>query len=151
MTVLTDLRDRVIALLNDRPSGLDLPDFTFTKERWTPDEELGAGEMRGAVLFHRETTQRRDMRFPLTRRTHFLAVQLVTAVNQPEDVFDALEPGRAFVVAQLGETTLDGLIHDLQEGETAWEQAKLERIHGAVTILWAASFQTHRSDLTRRS
>jgi hypothetical protein len=150
VTVLQDIRDRVIELLNEnQPSGLNLP--TFTKRRWMPGEELEENEIRGAVLFHRETPERRELRFPVTPRAHSLAIQIVTAVKNPDEIDDALEAARAFTVSRLGGATLEGLVHEVQEGESVWEVANLGRIHGAVTTLWGVRYQTNRSNLAQRS
>lgn len=149
MTVLQDVRDAVIAALNDSPPAL-VP--TFGKRRWLPGQELEAGEFRGAVFFHRESTQRvGGMRGPITQREHTFAVQVVTAVDEPSSIDDALEVARAWVVGKLGDTNLGGLVHDLEEGDTAWETQNLGRVIGAVTTLWRARFQTNRSNLAQRS
>lgn len=147
MTILQDARDRVLDLLNasGRP-------FEFTKRRWMPAEQLGAGEIRGAVLFHREApTLPHGRSSAIVARRHFLAVQIVTAVADPSLIDDALEDARAWMVAQLDGATLDGLVHGLEEGETTWETAQLERIHGALTTLWRIDYQTKRSDIAQPS
>ena len=147
MTLLQQIRDRVIVLLNDFGSEQGIPEFT--KRRWSTEEQLADGALRGAVLFYRETPQRPDMRFPVTTRSHFLAVQVVTATEQPEQIDDALEVARDWMIRQLGNTTLEGLVHDAEEGETVWETAseKMQRMHGAFTTLWRFRYQTNRSNL----
>lgn len=149
MTILQEVRDGVLILLNQAGKPAGVPDFT--KRRWLPDEQLGECEVRGAVLFHRESPERPFLHAPITRRYHTIAIQVVTAVAEPDEIDDALEPARAWMVARLGAAGLDGLVHELQEAETVWETARLERIHGAFTTLWRASYQTPRDNLDTRS
>jgi len=150
VTILQQIRDGVIALLNQSGKPDGVPE-EFTKRRWERDQELGAGEIRGAVLFHRESSRLPNRGAALTLREHMLAVQVVTAVAEPDEIDDALEEARAWIVARLGNTTLDGLVHDIVESETVWETARLERIHGAFSMLLRARYQTKRDDLTQKS
>lgn len=149
MTVLQDIRDAVIAVLNKSGKPDGVPEFT--KRRWTPEEELSAGEVRGAVLFHREASRLSNRGSAITVREHALSIQFVTAVAEPDQIDDALEPAREWIVARLGDSNLDGLVHDLVEGETVWETAMLGRWHGACTVQVRANYQTKRDDLTLRS
>lgn len=149
-TLLQRARWAIVDALNQSGKGPGIPEFTT--RRWLPSEILRQGEIRGAVLFHREAPSlAQGIGGAITRRTHNLAVQVVTAVANPDEIDDALEPARTWMVQQLGDTTLGGLVHSLEEGETVWETAQLERIHGAFVTLWRLNFQTLRSDLTRPS
>lgn len=147
MTLTTTARNRIQALLNQTGGPLQ-----FSRRRWTKDRELAAGEVRGAVFFHRErAVLPQGIGGAITHREHLIAVQVVTAVAEPDEPDDVLEGYRAWMVAQLGGTTLDGLVHSLEEGETSWETADLQLYHGAFTTLWSLNYQTHRLDLTRPS
>lgn len=143
MTVLQDIRDAVIAALNASGSPLE-----FTKRRWEADSELEEQEFRGAVLFHVEQSSRAGGPGSTTRkREHNIAVQVVTAVADPADIDDALEPAREWVVSKLGDNTLGGLVHGLEEVQTAWETATISRMHGAFTIQWRIDYQTRADNL----
>jgi hypothetical protein len=143
-TRLQQIRDGIIEALNQRGAPTKA-----TKRRWSPDQELEADEVRAAVLFHRERTERVGGPGSTTKkRDHTIAVQAVTAVSDPADIDDALEVYRDWMVAQLGDNKLGGLVHEIDEGETSWETAKLERIHGAFTTLWRVQYQTRVDDLS---
>lgn len=142
MTILQTLRDAIITELNASNNPL-----TFTKRRWTADSALEEDEIRGAVLFHRENP--RIVGGTITQRDNQIAVQVVTATAEPDEIDDALEDVRDWMVNRLGGSTLGGLVHELEEGPTTWETATIERVHGAFITLWVVKYQTHRADLTQ--
>lgn len=142
MTRLQTLRDAILTELNvsNRP-------VEFTKRRWNSDSALEEDEIRAAVLFHREIP--RLVGGSVTQRDNQIAVQVVTATAEPDEIDDALEDARDWMVSRLGNTNLGGLVQELEEGPTTWETATIERVHGAFITLWSATYQTHRADLTQ--
>lgn len=146
-TIAQLIRDGIIARLNESGAPTE-----FTKRRWNPTNDIEPGTAHAAVLFHRESPELAfGLRSPITRRDHSFAVQYVTATREPDDIDDALELGRIWIVEKLGGYTVDGIAHELVEGETTWETVQRDWIHGAITVLWRAQHQTKTNDLQARS
>lgn len=147
ITLRQSIRNGVIELLNTaRPQ--DVPEFT--KRRYVPGERVT--EQRGSVFFVAEPAERIGGRGgPVTQRKLVIAVQIVDAVEEPDEADDAVEPALAWITQQLGTATLAGMVHDFEQLGTAWETESRELFYIAATTTWRVEYQTLRADLNRRS
>lgn len=81
-------------------------------------------------------------------RVLYLAVQCIASGEDLDDVEDRVEPLLDWCVSRLGDTTLDGLVHELQEEATQWEVIDAEQLYVVASIRWALTYQTLRTDLS---
>lgn len=150
MSVRTDVRDAVIALLNtDRPTAIP----EATKRRFVPGRKFSGPLI--AVFFNDEEVQRPpNDSFPARKRSLVIATQCVIGVEDPADADDAAEDLLVHIVGKLGpeDTALrqEGVTRAI-ELRTRWEagpgDAGLYLL--AATTHWMLEFQTLRGDLTR--
>lgn len=147
VTIRQTIRNRVIVLLNtDRPADVG----EFTKRRYVPGERIL--EQRCAVFFVAEPAQRLGGRGgPATERKFTLAIQVIDAVEEPEEADDVVEPALAWITSRLDTTTLEGLAHDVEHTGTAWETDSRELLYIAASTTWRVEYQTLRGDLNKRS
>lgn len=143
MSIRQQIRDRIITELNtDRPT--DMPEAT--KRRYVPGELLTGPRI--AVFFRREAARPATNRHsPLTARDLVIATQSLNFVEDASDIDDSVEPLMEWITRILGNSNLDGLAHDIEEGETVWEVQYADCIYVAATTLWTVSYQTRRANL----
>lgn len=146
MSIRQQIRDQIITELNtDRPT--DVPECT--KRRYVPGELLRAPRI--AVFFRRDPARPATGRHsPLVARELFISTQCLNLVEDPADIDDSVEPFLTWITSVLGETNLDGLAHEIEEGETTWEVQYGDCIYVAATTLWRVSYQTLRNNLAAK-
>lgn len=144
MTVRTLVRDAIIAALNtDRPTGIP----EAGKRRFLPGQRLV--DRRLAVFFNEEGAERQGgRRGPITQRNLIFGVQAAAAVEDPGEADDAVEDILEWIVAVLGENSLDGKATDVTELGTVWAVAQADLIYVVALTRWKIEFQTLRDDLS---
>lgn len=140
------IRDRVIAALNQTGAPANVPEAT--SRRAFPGDRIDSAIL--AVFLGAEPAEYPgNNRAAVMRRTRTVFVQIGVAVEDPADVDDETEKIRAWVVQQLGDTNLEGLVLSLDdrgipEAPIVW---KADAVYGLTHVAFAAQYQTSRKDL----
>jgi len=137
------IRDQVITELNtNAPS--DMP--TATKRRYLPGEPITAPRL--SVFFIEEASRLPQGRnSPVNQRSLQIAVQCSTAVDDPADADDEVEPMLMWAVEALADSRLNNLVLWVEEIATRWAVAQMDRVYVQATVIFLVHFQTKRNDL----
>lgn len=143
MTIRLQIRDRILAELNrDLPP--DIP--MATTRRWAPGDEAALPAI--SLWIGREKTKPVTARSGGARERECMFVTQAIAVGDVSaEVEELVEPLLAFIVSRLGDTTLDGLVHSLQEDESIWEVPRTDQLYVSCSVIWVATYHTLRDDL----
>lgn len=142
MTIRSDIRDAVIAALNNgTPSNVP----AATKRRWIPGERLSEPIM--AVFYVSEDTTLQSRTAGVSQRALRLSIQIVYLSDDIDGVDDLVEEAAAWVIEALADSNLNGLASWVQEVGTAWEAVKMERVYMVAQVQIDVNYQTKRSDL----
>lgn len=149
MTVSIEIRDAVIARLNDSlPSGIP----AATKRRVMPGEPVREAFI-AVFLDDEQVTYPGNKRGPLTARAMGVMIELGVVTDDLAEVDDLTEPLRAHVVERLGETNLEDLATAVSEvgiperGRLAY---KLDLYNALTFVRYVVDYQTARADLAAK-
>lgn len=145
MSIRREIRDEIIARLNDDPpSGVP----QASKRRWFPGFPLMSTRL--SVFFIEEPVETLGGKAagPIAKRNLAVGIQAACAVEDPADADDALEPVLEWVNEVLGETTLDGKVWSCTERVTAWDAIAADRLYCQAVVIYDITYQTRRNDLT---
>jgi hypothetical protein len=145
-SIRLQIRDRIITELNTSRPG-DVP--AATKRRWMPGEPIT--ESRIAVFFIEEANRLPSRTAGIAARSLQVAVQCVTAVAEPDEADDAVEPMIDWAVKVLADSNLNDLASWVEEVATRWSVAQMDRVYVAVTVVFQVNFQTKRTDMEKQA
>jgi len=147
-SILLQLLHRARLELNtDRPP--DIPIATL--RRYLPGDKLTGKRLSLFLGDERvEPAIQRPRRDPLRRAFAQIAVQCAAAADDLETIDAEPDAMIQYVTPKLGLSTLAGLVHYLRETGTARRVYEGDLNIIVCTILFEASFQTRRDDLTER-
>lgn len=144
------IRDAVIAALNEPPGSGDLP--VATKRRVMPGEPVSEPFL-AVFLGDEAVSLPQGTRGAIAARDCEVTVQIGIATADLAEVDDLLEPLRAHVIERLGDTDLGKLATSVVEvgipenGRLAY---KLDLYNALVFSVWRVRYQTKRADLSAK-